>query len=157
MWILEYSTISVGVSAIAYLLMRRRRINPTPRRLVAVSFLSVYLLAVVWTIGEDIYLDYRLSTFDRDGDGIFAGPDENTVEQAKAMAAVTNDLGRNLVPITGLVWSLAYASALYVAMTFWLRVRASAGRVPRHTPAVLGGGRTGQPHPAGTDDRESKS
>ena len=125
MWILEYSAISLAVSAIAYILMRRRKTDPTPRRLAAVSFFSVYLLAVVWTIAEEIYLDYRLLTYDLDGDGVFSGPDENTLEQAKAMAAVTNDLGRHLVPITGLVWSLAYSSVLYVAMTLWHRVRSS--------------------------------
>lgn len=111
--------VSLAVSAVAYILMRWRNIDITPRRLAVVSFWSVYSLAVVSAISYDIYLDYRLSTFDLDGDGIFSGPKENTPEQAKVMAAWTNDLGRNLVPFTGFVWSLAYALFLYLGMASW--------------------------------------
>lgn len=115
--------LSVVVSAAIYFLLPRLNHEASPLRLALLSFVAIYLIMVAWAMTYEIYLDYRLSTFDSNGDGMFSGPEENTLEQARFSAAVTNDLGRNLVPITGLMWSLAYSSMLYVAMLIWRAFR----------------------------------
>lgn len=72
-----------------------------------VIFLVVYISFVAGTILYDSYLENKLATFDSNGDSIFS-PEEQTAEQQEYMNRVTNDLGRNLMPIYVIFISLAF-------------------------------------------------
>jgi len=77
----------------------------------------MYFFILVSVFAYEYYLDVQLNQFDLDGDGIFTGQ-ENTLEQAKAMAAVTNDTGRTFAPITGAIYSVLYF--LVVFIVWWV-------------------------------------
>ncbi len=67
-------------------------------------FFLFYLLIVGEATYSDIYAQWNLNKFDLNKDGFFSG-NEITSEQNEAMRNLTNDTGRNLSIITGLIFS----------------------------------------------------
>jgi len=88
---------SVFFSAFLY------KANLLKRRLVAhfINLLTVYILIVAAVLLFDLYLTWKLNTFDLDGNGMFTA-DESTKEQFFYQNLVINDLGRNF----SFVWAL---------------------------------------------------
>jgi hypothetical protein len=84
-------------------------------KLAFLNMVIIYLLITFTALSYDYYIDYKLSTFDLDGDGIFSG-NENTLEQAKYVGFATNDAGRSFAPITGLAYSFIYSALLYLVL-----------------------------------------
>lgn len=62
---------------------------------------------VAIAMGTKLYLENQLEGFDLDHDGFFS-PAEQTEEQQKIMRAVISDVGRNLAPIVGIIYSAIY-------------------------------------------------
>ncbi|OAU94578.1 hypothetical protein AO385_1996 [Moraxella catarrhalis] len=58
------------------------------------------------------HLDYQLSQFDLDGNDFFT-PDEMTAEVEELLLRKSNDTGRALAPITGMVVSIIYNAFLF--------------------------------------------
>lgn len=67
-----------------------------------------YVLMMLSVQTTEVHLGNKLDQFDLDGDGGFSGA-EITPEMEKAMDDVTNDTGRTLAPITGLITCPIYS------------------------------------------------
>ncbi len=61
---------------------------------------------------DSISCQLTLNKYDLNKDGIFSG-NEVTEEQKQAMQNLINDTGRNLVFITGFLFSLAISCSIY--------------------------------------------
>lgn len=66
-----------------------------------------YLSIITMAIGTKLYLEHQLEGFDLDKDGFFS-VEEQTKEQQKVMREVISDVGRNLAPIIGILYSGIY-------------------------------------------------
>ena len=96
-----------------------------------VLFLVIYVVLVVGVIVYDHYLDYKLATFDLNNDTVFSH-DEQTLEQQKYQDLVTNDLGRNLIPISGLFVSFVTTLLVFISSKtysyFYYRIHLPDGK-----------------------------
>ena len=90
--------------------------NPSNLKLALINFIIIYLLIIISVCVYDIYLEYKVSTFDLDGDGFFTS-EEWTPEYAKYSSRLVNDLGRNLAPITGFIFSFLHSILFLVILT----------------------------------------
>jgi len=66
-----------------------------------------YFLLLASAKFTDMHFEHRLNKYDLDGDGMFSGS-EVTPQMEDAMSDLTNDTGRSLAPITGLIISPFY-------------------------------------------------
>ncbi|MBP9794151.1 MAG: hypothetical protein KBC56_09150 [Flavobacterium sp.] len=66
-----------------------------------------YFSIITMAIGTKLYLEHQLEGFDLDKDGFFS-VEEQTKEQQKVMREVISDVGRNLAPIIGILYSGIY-------------------------------------------------
>ena len=78
----------------------------------AVIFIIIYLVIVGSAAYEDIRLQIELNAFDLDGDSFFSS-EEQTAEQEEAMDKLTNDFGRNISFIAGLIIAIFITLPLY--------------------------------------------
>ena len=76
-------------------------------------FLVVYLFIVGSAMYDDIYYQWDLNRYDLDKDGLFGG-EEITKDQEAAMQRLTSDVGRNFSFITGFIFALIIAGAVYI-------------------------------------------
>ena len=76
-------------------------------------FLVVYLFIVGSAMYDDIYYQWDLNRYDLDKDGLFGG-EEITKDQEAAMQRLTSDVGRNFSFITGFIFALIVAGAVYI-------------------------------------------
>ncbi len=74
---------------------------------------ACYCLLLVSVRLTDMHFEYRLNKYDLDGDGMFSGA-EVTPQMKTAMADMTNDTGRSLAPIIGLIASPVYCGFWHV-------------------------------------------
>jgi len=96
-----------------------------------VSFAVIDPLRVASAVAGGRYLDSRLAAFDLDGDGIFSGA-ETSPEQERALLDVTNDVGRNLAPITGAIVALVLSVGFFGGVSLVrLATRTSTRAAPR--------------------------
>ena len=72
------TAIAVGI----YYTSKFSKWNPGNLRLAFINFVTIYLLIIISVLVYDIYLTYKVSTFDLDGDGFFT-TEEWTPEYAK--------------------------------------------------------------------------
>ena len=63
-----------------------------------IIIITIYIVLNLLVIGNGKYLEYRLNTFDLNGDGIFSAA-EQTLEQEEMFRRVIWDTGRNFFPI----------------------------------------------------------
>ena len=70
-----------------------------------IIIITFYLLINLYNIVNNIYINYKLMSFDIDRDGIFS-IGEQTPEQNYWMDKYINDLGRNLLPIISGIYSI---------------------------------------------------
>ena len=73
----------------------------------AICSFIFYVSILVIAIGTKLYLEQQLEGFDLDKDGFFS-VEEQTKEQQKVMREVISDVGRNLAPIIGILYSGIY-------------------------------------------------
>ena len=73
---------------------------------------AIVAIVVGTSVLYDRHLHAELGTFDRDGDGMFAGDEANT-EQERALSRVANDLSRTLAPITGGAFAVVYSALVF--------------------------------------------
>ena len=90
--------------------------NPSNLKLALINFIIIYLLIIISVCVYDIYLEYKVSTFDLDGDGFFTS-EEWTPEYAKYSSRLVNDLGRNFAPVTGFIFSFLHSILFLVILT----------------------------------------
>lgn len=99
------------------------------RRLIAVlaSLVLTYATIILQVHLIDTRLENELNAFDLNGDGIFSDAEITPAQQA-AMAALTNDAGRAMAPITGAIFSVLYVAACLIiwssASWVWSKYRA---------------------------------
>lgn len=79
-----------------------------------VNLFAVYIFIIVAIFGFDLYLTWKLQSFDVDGNGIFTA-DESTEEQFFYQGLVISDLGRNF----SIIWAL-FVSPFVVLSGFFL-------------------------------------
>ena len=82
-------------------------------KLTLLNFFLIYLLLIVNVYFYELYLEYKLSLFDLNGDGFFSEI-ESTKEKEKYMSLVINDTGRKFVVLTGLIFSFLYSIFFFV-------------------------------------------
>jgi hypothetical protein len=78
----------------------------------AAAFFAVYLLITGAATLTDIWYQWDVHRYDLDQDGFFDAH-ETTEAQKAALFRLTNDLGRNLSFVTGFVFALVIAGAVY--------------------------------------------
>lgn len=81
-------------------------------KLTIINFVIIYLLIVGSVVFYELYLDYKIRTFDLNGDSFFSEVEINS-EYAKYSSLLTNDIGRKFAPITGLFFSLVCSAIFY--------------------------------------------
>ena len=117
-----FSNLLVGLvfcmPLVIFFMFNRYSQNRDPARLAVVNFLLTYGTIVLGVYAYEIYLDFKLASFDLDGDGIFSGQ-ERTPEQKKYMRMVTWDTGRTFAPITGLLFSFLYSALYYCILKIY--------------------------------------
>jgi hypothetical protein len=86
------------------------------------TFVVIYLLIVGSSLYYDIYYQWDLNRFDLDKDGFF-GPLESTPEQKRAMERLTSDVGRNLAPTTGLIFSMIFSYITFRTVRLFVKIR----------------------------------
>ena len=97
-------------------LVVRRRAKAREWLLWAVIIAAVcYVLLMLSVQITEIHLESKLNRYDLDGDGGFSGA-EITPEMERAMEDVTNDTGRSLAPITGLITCPIYSGFWHFAI-----------------------------------------
>ena len=106
------TAITVGI----YYTSKFSKWNLSNLRLTFINFVTIYLFIIISVLVYDVYLTYKVSTFDLDGDGFFT-TEESTPEYAKYSGKLVNDLGRNLAPITGFVFSFLHSILFFVVLT----------------------------------------
>ena len=106
------TAIAVGI----YYASKFSKWNPSSLRLAFMNFVTIYLFIIISVLVYDIYLTYKVSTFDLDGDGFFT-TEESTPEYAKYSGRLVNDVGRNFAPITGFVFSFLHSILFFVVLT----------------------------------------
>jgi hypothetical protein len=79
-----------------------------------------------------MYYQWDLNRYDLDKDGFFGGQ-EVTREQQAAMQRLINDVGRNFLIFTGLIFSFVISVAIYFAGWILKRVKGSYERNENHT------------------------
>ncbi|MBB4954484.1 hypothetical protein H4S14_002961 [Agrobacterium vitis] len=107
---------AIGLSFLLYWMLDHRPQPVSGRVKVILNLLLVYLIIVGCAAGVNAYLDWRITTFDLNGDDIFSHA-ESTPEQGFFMTHWVLDAGRNLAPFTGVVIApilvaIAYALTL---------------------------------------------
>jgi hypothetical protein len=111
---LAIPTIISFVGLLIIVVCRRRLFPRHPCFWTSVTvFFALYLFVVGSALYNDIYYQWDLSRYDLDKDGIFGG-NEITEDQKAAMLRLTSDVGRNFSFITGFVFALTIAVAVYV-------------------------------------------
>ena len=106
------TVIAVGI----YYVSKFSKWNPSNLRLALINFVIIYLLIIISVCVYDIYLKYKVSTFDLDGDGFFTS-EEWTPEYAKYSSRLVNDVGRNFAPVTGFIFSFLHSIVFLVILT----------------------------------------
>ena len=105
----------VVISTVVIYWVSSTKLHWSDSKLSVVSFFTTYLIIVLSTCGYVIYLDYKVSTFDLDGDGLF--PNSGLPKEYYEYSEIQqNDLSRNLMPITGFVFSLVYSFVFYIVL-----------------------------------------
>jgi len=94
----------------------------------ALNFFLLYILLIATAVAFDKQIEYQLSQFDTNHDGIFS-PAEQTPEQQIYFDLSINDLGRSIVPITGLIDSFISTFLLFLIFRF-LNPREGTRAVP---------------------------
>jgi len=84
---------------------------------------AIYLIIVGGALYLDTYYQWDLNKYDLDKDGFFGSPNETTPDQKLAMQRLTNDLGRNLSFITGLVFSGIVSGIIYLTIRTYKRLK----------------------------------
>jgi len=74
----------------------------------ALASAGCYVFLMLSVQATEFHLANKLARYDLDGDGMFSG-EELTPEMERAMDDVTNDTGRSLAPITGLITCPLYS------------------------------------------------
>jgi hypothetical protein len=87
-------------------------------KLIIINFFLVYVIFLLGVYSQEFYLEYKLNSFDLDGDGFFT-ENEITPEQAQYMSLVVGDVGRTFAPITGLLFSIVYSIFYLVIIKFY--------------------------------------
>jgi hypothetical protein len=78
-----------------------------------VVFLFFYTIIVGGAMVVDIYYQWDLNKYDLNQDGFFSG-EEQTIAQKKAMIRLTSDVGRNLSPLFGGLFSIVISIPILV-------------------------------------------
>jgi hypothetical protein len=74
----------------------------------ALASAGCYVLLMLSVQATEFHLENKLVRYDLNGDGMFSG-EELKPEMKRAMDDVTNDTGRSLAPITGLITCPLYS------------------------------------------------
>lgn len=96
---------------------RRKLLFTGGKRTVIWLSVTAFLISYFFIVGiatyYDLYYQWDLNRYDLDKDGFFGGK-EITKEQQIAMQHLTNDVGRNLAFITGLIYSFIISATVYL-------------------------------------------
>ena len=112
--------------SLTFILIQRRRIKERRGNafyISIISFVTIYLIIVGGAFYSDIYYQWDLNKYDLDKDGFFGSPNDTTPEQQLAMQRLTNDLGRNLSFVTGLVFSSIISGVLYLTISTYKKLK----------------------------------
>lgn len=123
MWVfggafLNLFLIPTAIASGIYFASKFSKWNPSNLRLALINFVIIYLLIIISVFVYDIYLKYKVSTFDLDGDGFFTS-EEWTPEYAKYSSRLVNDVGRNFAPVTGFIFSFLHSILFFVILTLY--------------------------------------
>ena len=132
---LAFPTVICIVGLLTILLFRKRIFTTKRNKIFWISlivFLSCYALFVGGATYIDMYYQWDLNRYDLDKDGFF-GEQEVTREQQAAMQRLINDVGRNFLIFTGLIFSFVISVAIYFAGWILKRVKGSYERNENHT------------------------
>ena len=85
-------------------------------------FVFTYLYFVGTALFEDMYCQWDVNKYDLNQDGIFSGTEIDPYQEA-AMGRLTNDTGRNLSVVIGLIFALATSLMFYGTIWTYKRLR----------------------------------
>jgi hypothetical protein len=80
-----------------------------------INFFTLYLILVGSVYFYDKFIEYKLSAFDLDHDSFFS-KEEQTPDQIKYMQILTNNISRNLMVITGAIYSFISTIILFIVL-----------------------------------------
>ncbi len=121
MWGIPVDTeaLIVAIAVGVFFISRYSGWKPGNLALALTHFTIVYLLWVVSAFIYDAYIDYKVATFDVDGDGMFSNDEVLPEEYYKYHNIQISDALRNLAPIFGFVCALFWSSIFFLVLS-WL-------------------------------------
>jgi len=117
-----YYTVFIFFSWIVTFYLSKHYNKYSLRWMFFISFIILLISINLFAFSSEIYLEYKLDTFDLDGSGGFT-PDEETLEQQKYMRAYTSGVGRQVAILLSPIISLT--SAFLYILIFKLYVKVS--------------------------------
>lgn len=104
-------------------------------RILGVSVLLTYLVAVGAAFATSAWYGWQHERFDRNGDGVIS-PAEQSPSQSLAESLVMNDAGRNLTVFFALPWSVLVSLSIFGTVALVRRARKEGALATK--PAVAG-------------------
>ena len=80
------------------------------------NFIIVYLILVLGVYLHGLFLEYKVNSFDLDGDGFFSDAETMAPDFSKYYDKLIGDAGRGLAPFIGLIFSFVYTTAYLIVI-----------------------------------------
>ncbi len=121
MWGIPVDTeaLIVAIAVGIYFISGCSRWKPGNLALALTHFTIVYLLWVVSAFIYDADIEYKMSTFDVNGDGEFSDEEVSSEEYDEYYSIAVNDAGRNLAPIFGFICASLWSPIFFLTLS-WL-------------------------------------
>lgn len=108
--------LGISICLLVFYFLRRKSYTDKNKKAFWIAIVVFFLVySIILTIAMISGLSYQvqLNNFDLNGDGLFSG-EEITPELEATMSKLTNDTGRNLSFITGLIFSFFISAIVYL-------------------------------------------
>ena len=108
------------VLLLTVVLVNRKYLNSKLSNL-KIAFLSstfFYIILLIVVLCTNYILRKELDSYDLNGDGTFS-IEEQTVVQQQSMTALITDVGRNLAPIVGIIYSAIYFIIIIIPLSIF--------------------------------------
>lgn len=130
MWLIPpflFGVLCLLISASAFFIGVKTRPMAVALTAASLNFVTIYVTILVDVFIFNINLEQQLSICDLDKNGMFSA--NEMTEECRVLSGVwANDVGRNLAPVTGFVFSFCYSLLYYFLLRigYWIQLKSKA-------------------------------
>ena len=108
------------VLLLTVVLVNRKYLNSklSNLKIALLSSIFFYIILLIVVLCTNYILRKELDSYDLNGDGTFS-IEEQTVLQQQSMTALITDVGRNLAPIVGIIYSAIYFIIIIIPLSIF--------------------------------------